>query len=186
MSEQRCGGVGWSDLMHHTCHQPLAPPPHSLLRAHEVPRCDAQGRHDAAKQQDQQDEGRRLLVLGKEPLGQGDRHWEQIRKGRRTGTVKAVWLLVVVLACGTISTRTLQHWTKPWRPCASNTTGPRTAHGLRAVWVAVLFVVLLANFVGQRLVGLHSTAKLVHITEVSLPLKPVWPGESVQRKVCSF
>lgn len=48
--------------------------PASLLCAHQVPGCDAQRRDDASKQQDQQDEGRRLLVLREEPLGQGHRH----------------------------------------------------------------------------------------------------------------
>lgn len=53
--------------------------PHSLLGAHEVPGGHAQRRHDAAKQQDQQDEGRRLLILGEEPLGQGHRDCGQRR-----------------------------------------------------------------------------------------------------------
>lgn len=51
----------------------------SLLRAHEVPGSHAQRRDDAAKEEDQQDEGGRLLVLGEEPLGQSHGHCKGAR-----------------------------------------------------------------------------------------------------------
>ena len=78
---------------------PLQVPWASLLRAHQVPGGDAQRRDDAAKQQDQQDEGRRLLVLGEEPLGQRHRHCRGGQAGSGNGeggkggecTQRAAW-----------------------------------------------------------------------------------------------